>query len=245
MTDETSIPDLYRIADQIPDLIEAWHPDPDAEAPTVPEPERDDWLRRRLLGIRFRNDEIAGERDRYAHEIHLLQAEIDALVARRDSIIDQLARDRDHLVRQVTALHSSIIESEQRRHRARAEQAAADGDNPPKPRVSTSIKLPHGDLRSQAGGNIRVIVDDDREQDVIDWLLANGHADVVTIHPPQPERREIDGRKIPKLVKRDDLGDPVGIVNADGEPCPHVRFERRARAHWVVLPDGTSSTEWK
>ena len=244
MTDDV-LSDPWGVADEIPELLDGWDPDAE-EHPVLVDGVRAEFMRKRLLAVRFRLDEIAEIRAEYDAEIAAitarLQAEIERLEAGRDEQLDDLRRSVEQLSRQLTSMHGAVIAAEQARHRAAAAAAIARGEEPPKDRTPTMIRSPHGTLRSQAGGTPVVTVLD--EELLVKWLDENGYGDAVRVKPAVEEQRLPDGRKLPGLVKRAADGTLIGLVDKDGERCPHVEVRDRERAHWIELPDKRSSKHW-
>lgn len=203
MTDETA--DLWGVADEIDDIIESWRPD---EQPEPPSGIDDEWVRKRLLALRF----IQSDVDRHVDEVQ-------RLVDRRDRIVGALTARADAITAQLTAHHRAII-ADQERH-----------DREP----STTIRLPYGDLRSKAGGGCTITIAKGHEADVAAWLEKHGYADAVVETPPQPRSIRPNRTKMRGLVTYAADGTPVGIVNKNGEACPHLQLEALPRSFWIDI----------
>lgn len=221
-TDVTT--DLWAVADEIDELIAAW--DPDSPEPAIATAD-DEFVNRRMLALRFKLDEIERTRAQYDTQIDRLQQEIDRLAERRDRQLDGDQRDVDALTAQLTTYHRAVLDDAERR-------------GTPDRRLPKSVRMPHGDLRSRAAGQIVVEIDREYRQHVVDWLEASGLGDCVrTTVTTSPDRTALRS-----LVKIGSDGEIVGVVNADGEPMPHATYRQQQRTHWVELADGRSSKHW-
>lgn len=238
--------DLYGIADEIEDLEQAPGWGEQEEAPTVLPDDEGDWAGKRLLAIRFRQEEIAETSEQYDTEMAKLLAEIERLTMDRDMEVATMRRSVRKLTDQLTQFHRAKIAMAEREHAARASAAVEAGNQVPKQRLPTTIKSPHGQLRSRAGGNVKVRVMEGREAEVVAWLEANemGEGIGVRVKPAVAEQRLPDLSKLQGLVAKAEDGKVLGIRDSEGEPCPWLSYEETDRAHWVTLPDGSSSKDW-
>lgn len=213
--------DLWGIADDVDTLAESWNPDDAYEAPSIPD--RADWLRRRLLALRFTRAELDETAAAY-------DAEISRLTNARAAAVAPLERNAAALEAQLLAYHAAVVREEEAAWRVRAAAAVAAGEEPPKLRVSSTIKTPHGTLRSGGG---RATVRVTNRDEALTWLRTNALDAVRHV----PESWEVDLSKAPGLAVFDPLGDPlgVGVVNADGERefCPGLEVLPPKRWHKV------------
>lgn len=221
MTDPSNaspLQELYAVADDLDDLT-MWEPsDPDDEPPSDVLAD-DDWVRRRLLALRFTTEEITKYSDAADAEIERILDSLEAIIGREaDPDLDQestgLRRSQSVLTAQLVAYH-----------RAKIRDAEARGLK----KLPTTIKTLQGRLRSGAGTH-RVQITD--KSALIEWLVANGHNDVIT---RIPAHIEVDLRKLKGLVHLDGDGSPVGVVSEDGDLCPGVRVIPAERWHKVDI----------
>lgn len=224
-TERDQSDDPWSVADEIDDMIESWDPDA-VEQPKVD----DEWVNRRMLALRFKLDEQQRIRAMYDDQIAVLESEIERLRARSAEQLEPETDAIEMLTWQLRSYHSAQLADAERRNARK---------------LPTMIQMPHGDLRSQAGGNVTVHFDDEHVDKIVQWLTASGYVDAVRVIEPVPERRLPDRRKLQGLVKLTDSGQIVGIVNADGEPMPHATYQQRDRAFWVELADGRTSKDWQ
>lgn len=228
MTDNNDniIDDPWQIADQIDELIDAW--DPNSPEPAIAALD-EQWLNRRMLALQFKLDEIERIRAMYESQIAVLFEQIHRLSHRRDGQIESEHRSVVALTSQLDSYHRALI---------------ADAERRGVKRLPTTVRMPHGDLRSRAGGKITVQYDAEHESDIVEWLEQSGLADAVRVTEPVPAKRLPDKRRLSDLVKLSDDGDIIGIVNKHGEPLPHVEYRRPERSTWIELADGRSSKSW-
>lgn len=245
--DDSVLDDPWGIADEIVGLVEQYDPSAE-EPPTVTDDQTADWAGRRLLALRFTVDEITQTQAQYDSEIDRLRRRLEDEIARltdqRDEHVEQLRSTVEALTGQLQRMHAQRISHAEALHRIAAAAAADEGRAEPKQRLPTMIRIPHGTLRSQSGGNAVVSFEPEHEADIVEWLEANGFAEGVRVKPAVAEQRLVDKRKLGGLVRRDEDGEIVGLVNDDGDKCPHVTVTDRGRAYWIELPDGRSSKDW-
>ena len=215
--------DPWQIADDIEQLLEEYAPEA-LEHEAIHDDE--DWVNRRMLALQFTLQEMDQIRGQYQRQLDRLRLEIEKLEARRNGQLDSEHRTVVKLTSQLESYHAARI---------------ADADRRGLTRKPTMVRMPHGDLRSQGGGNVAIEIEKGQEAEVVAWLQANGMGDAVTIKPAvaSPDKRKLQG-----LVETSDDGEVIGIVNTDGERLPHVTYRRRDRAFWVELADGRSSKDW-
>lgn len=234
--------DLYGIEDEIEAMAE-WEPDGE-EFPTVL-PEGDEtWLAKRFLAIRYSREEATETEAMFARQIEVLMAEIHRLEERRDEQTGTIRRTIRRITQQLVHYHRASMARSEREYAARATAAVEAGNEIPKARLPTIIKSVHGDLRSRAGGNALVRIEPGCENEVVKWLYEREMEHAVRVKPATEEEHLPDLRKLQGLVTRADDGTPLGILDEDGEPCPHITIEERERDYWLTLPDGSSSKDW-
>jgi hypothetical protein len=248
MSDDDMLTDPWGIADEIDGLVDGYDPSAE-EPPTVTDEQAADWAGRRLLALRFTADEMRQVQAQYAAEIARLRQRLEEEIARlndqRDEHVEQLQSTLVALSGQLQRMHAQRIAHSEQLHRIAASAAADEGRSEPKKRLPTTIRVPHGTLRSrQASSNAVVSFDPEHETDIVKWLEANGYGEGVRVKPAVAEQRLVDKRKLGGLVKRDDDGKIVGLTNDAGDECPHVTVTDRGRAYWIELPDGRSSKDW-
>ena len=200
--------DPWEIADQLDQLTEGdWQPGQELPKSAIDDP---DWVRRRLIALRFVRHDHALSEERFDLEKERLQEriaevigeEIERLDDRRDRVIGTLARQVASLEAQLTGYHRATIE-----------EAIRTGRKPP-----TSVQLPQGTLKSRAPSvKATIKVTPEGQGPAVAWLKDNGHADMVKV---KPAVESVDLLAARKLIKFDDKGKPVGLVTPDGVKCP-------------------------
>lgn len=225
MTDTDRSDDPWSVADDIDDMVESWDPDA-VEQPRVD----DDYVNKRMLALRFLLDEQQRIRTMYDDQISVLETEIERL---RQRCADQLEPEQDRvdmLTFQLRRYHAAqLADAERRRVR----------------RLPTMLRMPHGDLRSKAPGLPTVDYDSGHADEIVEWLIESGYSNAVRHIDPVPARTVPDKAKLRKLIKIGDDGEIIGIVNTDGEPMPHARYDRAEHSFWIELADGRSSKDWQ
>lgn len=228
-------PDLWGVADDADDIAESWDPDADHEAPSEAFNDTGGWVAKRLAALRFTHAEIRETSAAYEAEIARLREALENLVGRPShgsggtySPATGLHARAEVLERQLTAFHAAAIA-----HAEAAHRALPPGERPKKPKLPATINSTQGRLRSGDPGRYSVDVDNvDNTAVVVAWLEDNGFGHAVNV---VPEQRRLDRRVAPGLVSANEDGE-IGIFNAAGEPCPHLRLERPARWYKVDLP---------
>lgn len=214
-TDKTL--DLYGVEDEVQDLIEEWKPTP--EVPGHILTDLSTWANKRLGAIWF----LSREADRLTYQF---DQEAARLQRRRRELVGGLKDQISWLEDQLTAAHAALIHQEERAHQFRAADARDLGEEPPKPRLTTTLKLPNGDLKSKAGGAPKATVTDNDA--AVAWLEANGMGSAVKV------TKSVDRTALKALLNVDEEGNPT-LLNAKGEPCPGIQITKAERSHWVKL----------
>ena len=199
--------DPWEIADDIDGMVEGWEPE-GTELPTeaMADP---DWVRRRLIALRFVREDLAISMDQFLEERQLLEARITAMFGEE---MERLDVREDQVLGKLRSSENALADQLRQYHRAYSAAAVRTGRKPP-----VSVKMPQGTLTSKKPAVPATITVVD-EPAAVAWLLANDLEAMVK--PAKPTAPTVDKVKARALVKFAKDGSVAGLANDKGTACP-------------------------
>lgn len=188
--------DPFGIADEIPDLVEAW--DPDTKELPAEATAEEWWLHKRQIAREFTNRELERQRAQFDRTAERLKK-------RRTEVLEPLERD-------LASLDGQLIQY------LKAKEAEARHLGL---KIPSAVETPHGTIKSDPPRPKQVVEIVDEARALI-WLKANDMDDMIRTTKPKVPTEHVDKVKIRKAVRGDRVATPDGeptdhlkVVNQD------------------------------